>query len=206
MEYAKIIVKNNYEQRGDLVLRSYIRALRKTGVGRLLDGENAVIYGVVDNNGRFHEFFTNKVINYDNYVLVSIDELYDVDMIPNNRKELLKKIMEKVLFGENVNLDFEISTIEELAKDRAIEFDAYNSFLSRINPYLRLSESDNQELYNAYDSFAQKIKEIKKIKELNKSVDNYDEYAVSDYIERPNTESYEEEYLVFEVPKKLVRK
>ena len=206
MEYAKIVVKNNYEQKGDLVLRSYIRALRKIHEGKLLDGENASIYGVVDNNGDFHEFFTNKVINYDNYVLVSIDELDDIDMIPNNRKELLKKIMDKVLFNENIELDFEISTIEELAKDRAIEFDAYNNFLSRINPYLRLSESDNQELYNAYDSFAHKIKETKKIKDLSKQAENYDDYDVYDYVERPIVESYEEEYLVFEVPKKLVRK
>ena len=36
MKYAKIIIKNNYEKKGDIVLRSYIRALKRVGkVGEL---------------------------------------------------------------------------------------------------------------------------------------------------------------------------
>ena len=93
MEYAKIIVKNNYEQRGDLVLRSYIRALRKVQEGRLLDGDNAAIYGVIGRDGQFYELFTNKVINYDEYVIVTIDEIFDVASMDESRKRMLNKII-----------------------------------------------------------------------------------------------------------------
>ena len=62
MKYAKIVVKNNYEKRGDLVLRSYIRALRKINEERLLDGENALIYGIIDDENKFHELFTDEII------------------------------------------------------------------------------------------------------------------------------------------------
>ena len=78
MEYAKIVVKNNYEKRGDLVLRSYVRALRKIQEGRLLDGDNACIYGVIDDEKKFHELFTNIVIDYDDYVLVYVVEILNL--------------------------------------------------------------------------------------------------------------------------------
>ena len=203
MRYAKIIVKNNYEQRGDLVLRSYVRALKKIREGRLLDGDNAIIYGVINDDGKFYELFTNEVIDYDNYVYVDIEEIFDTYTMPNNRKELLKKLIEKVLFEKENDLNIEISTIEDLANDRAIEFDAYNNFLSRINPYMRLSEMEEKK-YNAYNSFIEKIKELKKISKHDYKVD-IDEYDVLNYYQRPEEEK-EEEYLVFEVPKTFIKK
>ena len=206
MKYAKIIVKNNYEKRGDLVLRSYIRAIKKANAGKLLDGENALIYGVIDDNNNFHELFTNRVINYDNYVPVSIEELVEADIISDNKKALLKKIMDKVIFGERVDVGFEISSMEDLAKDRAVEFAAYDKFLTRINPYLRLSEYDNQDLYNAYNNFLYKVREVMLINGINNEIQNYDEYDVDRYQERPNNETDEKEYLVFEVSKKLIKR
>ena len=204
MRYAKILVKNNYEQRGDLVLRSYVRALKKISEGRLLDGDNAVIYGVIADDGKFYELFTNEVIDYDNYVYVDIEEIFDTYTMPNNRKELLKKIIEKVLFDKKVDLNIEISTMEELARDRSIEFDAYNNYLSRINPYTRLLSDEEQYKYNAYNSFGEKIKEIKKMSKKDHKVD-IDEYEVLTYYQRPEEEK-EEKYLVFEVPKTLVKR
>ena len=206
MEYAKIIVKNNYEKRGDLVLRSYIRAIKKANAGKLLDGENALIYGVIDDNNNFHELFTNRVINYDNYVPVSIDELFAVSKVSSDKKALLEKIMNTIIFGDKIDIDFEVSSIEDLAKDRAIEFDAYHHFLSRINPYLRLSEIDNQDLYNAYNNFLYKIREVMIINKKNNKIQNYDEYDVDRYQEKPNNETDEKEYLVFEIPKRLIKK
>ena len=178
MEYAKIIVKNNYEKRGDLVLRSYIRAMRKIHEGRLLDGDNAVIYGVV-NNGEFHELFTNRVINHSDYIYVNIDEIFDVAMIDKDRKLLLNKIMRKVLFNEKVNLDFEVSTMEELFSDRTVEIDAYEKRLSRIHPYARLNEGDPN---NDYDNFFRKLEEIKEMKRIdNKKEDEFSGYEILDH-------------------------
>ena len=205
MKYAKIVVKSNYEKRGDLVLRSYVRALKKVGEKGFLDGDNAFIYGVIDDNNRFHELFTNEIIDYDNYVLVDVDEIFDAYYTRDEHYELLNKIMHKVLFDKNNNLDLEISTMEELAEDRSIEFDAYDSFLSRINPYMRLS-SDNQELYNAYNNFLYKIEQIKIMKRIDQAKRDVDSYEVYDYLERPEEEIVEEEYLVFDVPQKTLRK
>ena len=63
MSFARIKIKNNYEKRGDLVLRSYIRALKKAKANLLLDGDDAYVYGVVDKNGTFHELFTKETLN-----------------------------------------------------------------------------------------------------------------------------------------------
>ena len=199
MRYAKILVKDNYEQRGDLVLRSYIRALKKIYDVFLLNGDSAFIYGIVDDNNQFHEIFTNKVINYDDYFYADFFDLFGVINMPNNTRELYTKIMDKVLFGKENNFDFEISTIEELAKDRAIEFEAYNKFMSRINPYRRLND-DNQEGYNDYNNFLRKIEEINIMKKMDNKKDSNDEYEVSSYWQRPDREE-DYEYLVFEVPK-----
>lgn len=200
---AKIIVKNNYEKRGDLVLRSYIRALQKAKIGKFLDGENAVIYGFIDDNGLFHELYTGEVIDYDGYVEIIAEEMYRAFGLSDVEKELIKKLNEKILFGKDVKIDLEISTSEDLAKDRSIEFDAYNNCLSRINPYMRLSENE-QERYNAYNSFETKLKEIKKMRKTKHEV-NYDEYDVKSYYPMPEREK-EEEYLVFEVPKIKVKR
>ena len=185
MKYAKIVVKNNYEKRGDLVLRSYIRALRKINEERLLDGENALIYGIIDDENKFHELFTDEIIDHDDYILVDIEEIFDAATVPNNRKELLRKLMSMVLFGNKEDLGIEISSIEELAKDRAVEFEAYNNYLSRINPYMRLDENDSQELYNRYNDFSHKLKEAKAIKKVNVEIQNYDDYEVRSYQPRP---------------------
>ena len=187
MKYAKIIVKNNYEKRGDLVLRSYIRALKKIYETRLIDGENALIYGVIDDNNEFHELFTNEVINYDDYIYVDTVEIFDTLMASDNQKKLLNKIMEKVLFGKDISIDFEISTTEELAKDRTIEFEAYNNYLSRINPYQRLN--DNPNLYNNYNNFLYKIEKLNEMKRMDS-----------------RTRQEFDEYEVLENPRKLVKK
>ena len=178
MEYAKIIVKNNYEKRGDLVLRSYIRAIRKIHEGRLLDGDDACVYGIV-NNGIFHELFTNKVINFDNYIYVTTDEIFDIMMLEEPRRALIEKIIRKVLFNENIDLRFEVSTMEELFIDRVVEMNAYENHLSRIHPYARLNGGDPN---NDYDNFFRKIEEAKMIKILdNQKEDEFSGYEILDY-------------------------
>ncbi len=197
MEYAKIIVKSDYEKRGDLVLRTYIRALKaiKPISDRLLDGDNAFIYGVIDDKGLFHEVFTGEVIGYSDYISVDEDEMILACIRNNEEKELLKAINLKTLFNYDKNLGFEISTMEDLAKDRAIEFTAYNNFLSPVNPYSRLSNGEVEDCNN----FLRKIEKRKSLKKSN-YVPEKDEYEVSSYQPRPNNE-VDYEYLVFEVPK-----
>ena len=184
MEYAKIIVKNNYEQRGDLVLRNYVRALRKLRASNFLDGRNALIYGIVDDNGEFYEMLTREKIDYDDYVLIDQEEYLKAF---SSKSDLLMKVMQKVLFNKDINLNMVISTVEDLAGDNMEEFNAYCDFYSRINPYHRLSE-EKLNAYNECNNFHRKLEEIKVMKRLDSYPVEFDEYEV------------------LENPKRLVRK
>lgn len=164
MRYGKIVVKSNYEKKGDLVLRSYVRAMQKANLNAFLEGENGIIYGEINEDGLFHELLTNKVIDYDDYEELTLSdierlfnkEVWDIDIARN--------IIRKIIFKENVKLDFEVSTMEEKAKDRAIEFEAYDKFLSKINPYMRLGDVQEDDNYFNYDNFSYKCKVLKKRK------------------------------------------
>ena len=191
--YAKIIIKNNYEKRGDLVLRSYIRALKKIGkIGELLlNGNEAFIFGVVDPNGLFHELFTNNVIDYHDHSKLTNSEygsLCDIFVnISDEESETLKHIMENVLFGEKKDLGFEVSTREELSQDIYVEFDAFNNYLSGINPFQRLLPEEDQSYYNAYNSLYFKVRAHNRMKRLDKTV-GFDEYDIDNY-EHPKVKS-----------------
>ena len=124
-------------------------------------------------------------------------KILDVAILPENKQELYNKIVKKVLFGEDIKLGFDISTNEDLAEDRSIEFDAYNHYMSRINPYQRLSDQD---AYNDYNNFLRKIEEIKIMKKMDSKRLEKDEYEVSSYITKPDDEK-DYEYVVFETPK-----
>ena len=173
MEYAKIIVKNDYEKRGDLVLRSYIRALKKAGKAGelLLNGDEGIIFGVIDLDGNF-----NNIIDYNGHSKLTQSEYNNLcDIFVNLEDEkvsLLQNIMEAVLFDEKIDLGFDVSTMEELSKDRYVEFDAYNDYLSRIDPFPKLSDNDDLRLPYAFNILSFKIKAIKEIQRID-SNDSY---------------------------------
>lgn len=179
MKYAKIIVKNNYEQRGDLVLRSYVRALNKINASEFLDGDNALIYGMVDDNGIFYEMFTREVIDYDEYEFVDKDEYILAYASKAQVGDNLIKVIRNVLFNEDIELGFEISRMDELAYDRSVEFKAYDSRLSIINPYQRLTEEDPL-AFRDYNILDKKLKAIKKIRKNDSAIIEDDEYEVSE--------------------------
>ena len=185
MKYAKIIVKNNYEQRGDLVLRNYVRALRKLRATNFLDGRNALIYGIVDDNGEFYEMLTREKIDYDDYVLIDQEEYLKAF---SSKSDLYSVIFVCNPFqNKDINLNMVISTVEDLAGDNMEEFNAYCDFYSRINPYQRLSE-EKLNAYNECNNFHRKLEEIKIMKRLDSYPVEFDEYEV------------------LENPKRLVRK
>ena len=185
MKYAKIIVKPCYERRNDLVLRNYIRALKKLNAISFLDGDNALIYGIVDDNGKFYEMFTKEMIDYNYYELIDRDEYFNAFSSISDISIALKKVIEKLLFNKDVDLNLEVSNMEDVSKDFKVEFEAYSKYLSRINPYHRLTDIS---MNNECNNFLRKIKEIK-------------------VMERMDSIPYEiDEYEVVENPKRLVRK
>lgn len=201
MKYAKIVIKDRYEQKGDLVLRSYIRAIKKIKANLLLglnlfsDSEKAYVYGVIKDDNKFHEFFTDRVIDYDNYEIVPEDGIIVLRYIPLDEITKIKNVIEKVIFNEDIKLGFEVSTIDDLALDRKIEFEGFNNELSGVCPYPRLGKPGN-----SYDDFQYKIGIINKMKIQNQPVDNYDEYEVHSYQPRPGSED-ESKHLVYNISK-----
>ena len=195
MDYAKILIKSNYEQRGDLVLRSYVRALKKVGeAGKLfLNGDEAFIFGVIDPEGRFHELFTNNIIDYSDHTKLTNSEynsLCDIFVsISDKDVEKLTALVESVLFDNKRDLGFEVSTMEELSKDIYVEFEAFNNYLSRINPFQRLLPEEDQSYYNAYNNLFAKIKAHNRMKELDQTV-GFDEYDINNY-ENIKVKSYD---------------
>ena len=175
MKYAKIVIKNNYEKRGDLVLRNFVRAIKKINATLFLDGDNALLYGIVNSNGTFYEMFTGESIDYDNYVLVSENEIFNAFFSEKNSGQIYS-VIENILFGKDINLGFDVSTMEDLAKDRAIEFEAYNNFMSRINPYQKLGQ-ENANGYNDYNNFTRKLEEIKNMIKNDVTIEE-DQYEV----------------------------
>ncbi len=176
MEYARITVKSDYNKRADLVLRSYIRALIKSNIkellsdlicdykGPYLNGDRAYIYGIVDDNGLFHELFTGNIIDYSDYEIVSENEYNSLINLSLDKKDIIRKVIEKVLFRKENDLDINISNMEELAVDRGIEFTAYDRCFSLINPYHFSGENES---HDDYDNFLRKIEKINKMKSLD---------------------------------------
>ncbi len=158
MFFGKIVIKNNYEEEGDLVFRPLFRAYKMIGIDSLLKDNEAYILGIIDNN-KFYELFTKKEICYPKIELVDIKEFNNlVENIPIEKALALKEVLNVLLDESENKLGSSLSTMEDLAQDRAIEFNAYNKEFTDINPY--------KEPFNAYNDFKYKCRVLKKRKTM----------------------------------------
>lgn len=154
MVLGKIVVKNNYEQKGDLVFRPLIRAYKNNGFDAFIDGDKALILGIIRDNV-FYELFTSEVIPYANYEVIGSEEFNGIlDSLSYKEIKVMKKAINSVIFKKENETKYD-EALEEQAFDRAIEFNAYNHDLSIINPY--------EEPVNGYNDFDYKCKVLKKI-------------------------------------------
>lgn len=153
MVLGKITVKNNYEQKGDLVYRPLVRAYLKHGFDSFIEGENVLLLGIVKDNV-FYELFTGDVISYSNYDILDEEEFGNIiDKLSVEKVKLLKKVINNYVFKKDKDYENE-NIIDDLSYDRSIEFDAYNRNLTGINPY--------QEPLNGYNDFAYKCMILEK--------------------------------------------
>ena len=82
MEYGRILVKENYEKAGDVVLRSYIRNLRAINDTMFLCDGGAYLYITVLENGECHELLTGIPVHTEFY-----EEIGEEDISMVERKE-----------------------------------------------------------------------------------------------------------------------
>ncbi len=155
MIYYKIYLMNNYETEQEISNRPLKRGYLKAGVNELLNDKSLVnepfIIVFVDRDMLIHEYFTGSYLRMlnitgkseDNDILIFNDLIkFNFERIPEDSinkyaslraNKKLRDVIRKIIFNENN--DFEVTTMEELAEDRAIQFDAYTNGLTTINPY-----------------------------------------------------------------------
>ena len=149
MVLGKIIIKSDYENKGDLVFRPLVRAFLQNGFVNFIQGDKVFLLGVIKNN-TFYELFTRKVILTSDYEIISAYEFKDIiDSLSEDQIDALRDAINNSLSSKDY-----YSTMEDLADDRAVEFNAYNRNLSKINPY--------EEPLNGYSDFEYKCKKLEK--------------------------------------------
>lgn len=134
--YVKIIYQYEYKNRYDNVNRPLIRAFQKIGAQSLLEAGNRAILLGYFKDGKIYELFTNNRLDYNSYHVIKEANANEIlGNIDATSLDKISKIIRKIIFDEDVNLDFEVSSMEDLALDRAKQFDAYEKGLTKINPY-----------------------------------------------------------------------
>ena len=90
-----------------------------------------------------------------NYEVIGSEEFENIlDSLSYKEIKIMKKAINSVIFKKENETKYD-EVLEEQAFDRAIEFNAYNSDLSKINPY--------EEPVNGYNDFDYKCKVLEKI-------------------------------------------
>ena len=154
MFLGKIVVKSDYEKKGDLVFRPLVRAYISGGFDSFVDDDKVALLGIVSDNV-FYELFTWKAIPYTGYEIIDYEEFDKIlQNLPLEKARVLKKMINGFVFNKQEEGYVDGSTIDENARDRAIEFEAYLNDLTDINPY--------QEPLNGYSDFAYKCKVLQR--------------------------------------------
>jgi len=160
-EVIKILIKDHFEKKGDLVSRPLVRAYNKIdndGIKRFI-GENGIYLYAYKKGNQIYELFTGLLIDIDNinYDIVDSKEMSDkVNTLSKDEIMMIYLLVRKFVFGDNIDINFvEVSTMQELADDRAMQFLNYNAGLSDINPY-------DKDCPNAYNlSLVERSKKLK---------------------------------------------
>lgn len=153
MLFYKIFLDFPYDTENQIGNRPLLRGYLKSGAEVLIEDGKPYILTYVDDGLFIREFFTTEFLRKGNFCnplyqmpedFIKFNELSRFRIVPVDKEELfnllsLRKnkelllVIQKALF--NIENDFEISTMEELAADRAIQFDAYQQGLTTIDPY-----------------------------------------------------------------------
>lgn len=158
MGFARIVVKNNYAKKGDLVFRRLIRAYQKIGAKSLVNGDRAIILGIVT-DGVFHELFTGKPIEYSYYHDISDEKAVPVIERLKSDEELwfnIELVIRNLVFKEHVVLPYE-EDINAPFEDRKIEAEAYECGLGPIDPYDRGAFENTSDAMEFANNFADKV-------------------------------------------------
>ena len=156
MQYVKMIYTMDYDTVNGKSKRPLLRAYEKLGITELIEEGNPFVLGYVYNNGdksELRDFVTQRRIdsNGQSFQPISREEVKKIyDKMGVEKYKKLYGIMCTMFFEEKHDLGFEITTMDEMSRDRHIQWNAYQNGLTDINPY-------DSETLNDYT-----IKEVKR--------------------------------------------
>ena len=140
-EVVRILIKDHHDSKEDLVSRPLVRAYRKlnsNGIKQFITDNGIYLYGHKKGNV-VTEIITQQVMNVSDKDYEVFDSGELLKMFKSLKKREIQDLhilIRKYVFGENVNVNFmEVSTMEERASDRAVQFKEFNKGLSDVNPY-----------------------------------------------------------------------
>ena len=171
--FAKIVVKNDYQKKGDLVFRPLLRAYNEIGAKALMERGNALLVGMVDRDGMFHELFTENEFYCANYEEMDMGDIYEIKKNLSNEDIVnIQNVINSLIFKKKVEVkpnkeivyegvnspDYqdELKKIKENDEDLKVEVRAYQNGLSLIDPY-------DKENLNGYRDFLYKVSKLNEL-------------------------------------------
>lgn len=171
--FAKVVVKNDYQKKGDLVFRPLLRAYNEIGAKALMERGNALLIGMIDRDGVFHELFTGNEFYCANYEDMDMGYIYEITKsLPKDVIEKIQNVINSLIFKKKVEVktpdkivyegvnapDYqdELQKIKENDEDLKVEAKAYENGLSLIDPY-------DKENLNGYRDFLYKVSKLNEL-------------------------------------------
>ncbi len=145
---VKVLIKDHHDKKNDLVSRPFVRAFNKIksdGVNNFISNDGISLYCCLE-FGKLYDIFTQRLIEVDDFdyeIIPSSDLTNAIKGLTQEEIGKIHSLIKKYIFGDDIDINFvEVSTMEELASDRAVMFKEYNNGLSLIDPYEKGREND----------------------------------------------------------------
>lgn len=135
-KFYKIYFDNDYDTEEYISNRLLLRLFHKFGFSKYFIDDGKPYLFAYEDNGKFLEALTGTEIN-GRAVRIKLFTFYnEINGLGMSNFILYNSLVEYALGINNHEFkDEEVTTMEEAAQDRAIQFDAYEKGLSTINPY-----------------------------------------------------------------------
>ena len=153
MLFYKIYLANPYDTDNEIGNRPLARCFQKTDVSYYISDCKPFIVAYIDEGLFIRELFTKEFLRKSNICNMPYSESEDVlrfndlirfnavpiskeeynNLLPLGSNENFLLALKKAIFNDNN--DFELTTMEELAEDRAVQLDAFDNGLTTIHPY-----------------------------------------------------------------------
>ncbi|MCQ2979167.1 MAG: hypothetical protein MJ245_05155 [Clostridia bacterium] len=137
-KFYRIYFDNDYDTEEYKSNRLLLRLFRKYGFSKQFIDDGKPYLLAYEFDGKYYEMLTDVEINGRAERIKQLSVYHEINDLGMRNFLLYFAIVEYALGINNHEFnDDEVTTMEEAAQDRAIQFDAYQKGLTTINPYDR---------------------------------------------------------------------